>query len=134
MIRAEHAMMNEAAEGTRILDITGDGLEAILKVLNDGKKGEPFVAEHLVVFERLQRDNVKMALFHDGCAIWMNTEVSPNLWKLLLDDARADWRKSWYYECNFENEFPYTPNVRGARRESLHPPADRPIPTAGGNR
>ena len=87
MIRAEHAMMNEAAEGTRILDITGDGLEAILKVLNDGKKGEPFVAEHLVVFERLQRDNVKMALFHDGCAIWMNTEVSPNLWKLLLDDA-----------------------------------------------
>jgi hypothetical protein len=87
MIRAEHAMMNEAAEGTRILDITGDGLDAILEVLNDGKTGEPFVAEHFVVFERFQRGNVKMALFHDGCAIWMNTEVSPALWKTLLDDA-----------------------------------------------
>jgi len=87
MIRAETAMMNEAAEGTRILDITGDGLDAVLKVLNNGKTGEPFVAEHLVVFERLQRDNVKMALFHDGCAIWMNTEVSPSVWKMLLDDA-----------------------------------------------
>ena len=87
MIRAETAMMNEAAEGTRILDITGDGLEAILRVLNNGKTGEPFVAEHLVVFERLQRDNVKMALFHDGCAIWMNTEVSPGLWKRVLDEA-----------------------------------------------
>ncbi len=87
MIRAETAMINEAAEGTRILDITGDGLEAILKVLNDGKKGEPFVADHLVVFERLQRENVKMALFHDGCAIWMNTEVSPSMWKMLLDNA-----------------------------------------------
>ena len=87
MIRAETAMMNEAAEGTRILDITGDGLDAVLKVLNNGKTGEPFVAEHLVVFERLQRGNVKMGLFHDGCAIWMNTEVSPSLWKQVLDDA-----------------------------------------------
>src|ERR1019366_2713341 len=75
MIRAETAMMNEAAEGTRILDITGDGLDAILRVLNNGKKGEPFVADRLLVFERLQRDNVKMALFNNGCAIWMNTEV-----------------------------------------------------------
>ena len=87
MQRAETAMINEAAEGTRILDITGDGLEAILRVLNNGKTGEPFVAEHLVVFERLQRGNVKMGLFHDGCAIWMNTEVSPSLWKRVLDDA-----------------------------------------------
>ena len=87
MIRAETAMMNEAAEGTRILDITGDGLDAILNVLNDGKKGEPFVADHLVVFERLQRDNVKMALFNNGCAIWMNTDVSTGIWKMLLNDA-----------------------------------------------
>jgi hypothetical protein len=87
MIRAETAMMNEAAEGTRILDFTGDGLDAILRVLNNGKKGEPFVAEHLVVFERLQHNSVKMGLFHDGCAIWMNTEVSGSLWKQVLDDA-----------------------------------------------
>ena len=108
-------MMNEAAEGTRILDITGDGLEAILKVLNNGKKGEPFVAEHLVVFERLQRDNVKMALFHDGCAIWMNTEVSPSLWKRVLDDAFG------------------APPTRSPRASTIAP-ADRPISSARGNR
>ncbi len=87
MTRAETAMMNEAAEGTRILDITGDGLEAFLRFLNNGRQGEPFVADHLVVFERLQRDNVKMALFHDGCAVWMNTDVSAGLWKRVLNEA-----------------------------------------------
>ena len=87
MTRAETAMMNEAAEGTRILDITGDGLEAILRILNSGKTGEPFVADHLLVFERLQRDNVKIALFDNGCAIWMNTDVPGSLWKKLLDEA-----------------------------------------------
>ena len=27
------------------------------------------------------------------------------------------WRNSWLYEYNFENEFPYTPNVRGVRTD-----------------
>jgi len=27
------------------------------------------------------------------------------------------WRQSWMYEYNFENEFPYTPNVRGVRTD-----------------
>jgi N-acetylglucosamine-6-sulfatase len=34
--------------------------------------------------------------------------------------ARGDaggWRKSWFYEYNFETEFPYTPNVRGVRTD-----------------
>jgi N-acetylglucosamine-6-sulfatase len=28
-----------------------------------------------------------------------------------------NWRTSWLYEYNFENEFPYTPNVRGVRTD-----------------
>ena len=28
-----------------------------------------------------------------------------------------DWRESWYYEYNYEKQFPYTPNVRGVRTE-----------------
>jgi N-acetylglucosamine-6-sulfatase len=27
------------------------------------------------------------------------------------------WRKSWYYEYNYEKQFPYTPNVRGVRTD-----------------
>ena len=38
-------------------------------------------------------------------------------WKNLLRGTPADWRKSWYYEYNYEKEFPYTPNVRGVRTD-----------------
>ncbi len=27
------------------------------------------------------------------------------------------WRKSWFYEYNYEKQFPYTPNVRGVRTD-----------------
>jgi N-acetylglucosamine-6-sulfatase len=29
----------------------------------------------------------------------------------------GDWRKSWFYEYNYEKQFPYTPNVRGVRTD-----------------
>jgi len=35
---------------------------------------------------------------------------------LLAGDARG-WRTSWYYEYNYEKQFPYTPNVRGVRTD-----------------
>jgi N-acetylglucosamine-6-sulfatase len=38
-------------------------------------------------------------------------------WKRLAEGQRADWRKSWLYEYNYEREFPYTPNVRGVRTD-----------------
>ena len=33
--------------------------------------------------------------------------------------ARAipDWRKAWFYEYNYEKQFPYTPNIRGVRTD-----------------
>ena len=36
---------------------------------------------------------------------------------LLAGDTRG-WRKSWYYEYNYEKQFPYTPNVRGVRTDT----------------
>jgi N-acetylglucosamine-6-sulfatase len=42
------------------------------------------------------------------------------------------WRRSWYYEYNYEKQFPYTPNVRGVRTDDwkyIHYP-----PGGGGNR
>ena len=33
----------------------------------------------------------------------------------LIDGKRDGWRTSWYYQYDFEKEFPYTPNVRAVR-------------------
>jgi N-acetylglucosamine-6-sulfatase len=38
-------------------------------------------------------------------------------WKNLLAGNHKQWRQSWYYEYNYEKQFPYTPNVRGIRTE-----------------
>jgi len=38
-------------------------------------------------------------------------------WAPLLADESAPWRKAWYYEYNYEKQFPYTPNVRGVRTD-----------------
>jgi N-acetylglucosamine-6-sulfatase len=35
--------------------------------------------------------------------------------KLAATGEDAGWRSSWYYEYNYEKQFPYTPNVRGVR-------------------
>jgi len=38
-------------------------------------------------------------------------------WKKLLAGDGKGWRTAWYYEYNYEKQFPYTPNVRGVRTE-----------------
>ncbi|MCU0878844.1 MAG: DUF4976 domain-containing protein, partial [Pirellulaceae bacterium] len=38
-------------------------------------------------------------------------------WKNLAQGKLSPWRNSWYYEYNYEKQFPYTPNVRGVRTD-----------------
>jgi len=38
-------------------------------------------------------------------------------WVQLLKGNTKDWRTAWYYEYNYEKQFPYTPNVRGIRTD-----------------
>ena len=38
-------------------------------------------------------------------------------WVPLLRGDTSDWRRAWYYEYNYEKQFPYTPNVRGIRTD-----------------
>ncbi|MFA5191308.1 MAG: sulfatase [Verrucomicrobiia bacterium] len=38
-------------------------------------------------------------------------------WVKLVRDGDPAWRKSWFYEYNYEKQFPYTPNVRGVRAD-----------------
>lgn len=55
-------------------------------------------------------------------------------WKNLVRGDAAGWRRSWYYEYNYEKEFPYTPNVRGVRTEEwkyMHSPTAPGKPDSG---
>ena len=38
-------------------------------------------------------------------------------WKDLVTKGDPDWRTGWYYEYNYEVQFPYTPNVRALRAD-----------------
>ena len=56
--------------------------------------------------------------------IWREWQVSiPRVYSArsltirVIAPHERNWRKSWYYEYNYEKEFPYTPNVRGVRTD-----------------
>lgn len=53
----------------------------------------------------------------DICGVEPLPHVHGRSWKPLLEGKAAGWRTSWYYEYNYEKEFPYTPNVRGVRTD-----------------
>jgi N-acetylglucosamine-6-sulfatase len=38
-------------------------------------------------------------------------------WVRLVREGDPAWRKSWFYEYNYEKQFPYTPNVRAVRTD-----------------
>lgn len=38
-------------------------------------------------------------------------------WRKLATSGDSDWRKAWFYEYNYEKQFPYTPNVRAIRTD-----------------
>ncbi len=54
----------------------------------------------------------------DVCGATPLRNIHGRSWKpLLAGDARA-WRTAWFYEYNYEKQFPYTPNVRGVRTDT----------------
>lgn len=53
----------------------------------------------------------------DYCRVEPLRNIHGRSWRNLVKGEAAGWRKSWYYEYNYEQEFPYTPNVRGVRTD-----------------
>ena len=53
----------------------------------------------------------------DICGAEPLENVHGRSWVHLLRGDTAGWRTSWYYEYNYEKQFPYTPNVRGVRTD-----------------
>jgi arylsulfatase A-like enzyme len=44
-------------------------------------------------------------------------DIHGRSWVKLLQQGDDSWRKSWFYEYNYEVQFPYTPNVRAVRTD-----------------
>ena len=53
----------------------------------------------------------------DICRARPLEKVHGQSWKPLLAGTADGWRNAWYYEYNYEKQFPYTPNVRGVRTD-----------------
>jgi len=53
----------------------------------------------------------------DICGVPGLPKTHGRSWRKLVTAGDPSWRKSWYYEYNYEKQFPYTPNVRGIRTE-----------------
>jgi len=53
----------------------------------------------------------------DVCGAPAPLRMHGKSWKGLLQGQDPNWRRSWYYEYNYEKEFGYTPNVRGVRTD-----------------
>ncbi len=51
------------------------------------------------------------------CAAPPLTDIDGRSWVALVKGGDPTWRKSWFYEYNYEKQFPYTPNVRGVRTD-----------------
>jgi N-acetylglucosamine-6-sulfatase len=53
----------------------------------------------------------------DICGAEQLENVHGHSWKRLAQGNGSDWRTSFYYEYNYEHQFPYTPNVRALRTD-----------------
>jgi arylsulfatase A-like enzyme len=53
----------------------------------------------------------------DLCGVAPIAGVQGRSWKKLAGGDDPGWRKAWFYEYNYEKQFPYTPNVRGIRTD-----------------
>ena len=74
----------------------------------------------------------------DICGADPLPKIHGRSWKKLAQGQAEDtpWRSAWYYEYNYEKQFPYTPNVRGIRTQDWkyirYPSGDaRPDPHLG---
>ena len=53
----------------------------------------------------------------DLCGAPPLVNIQGRSWKTLAHGRDPAWRKAWFYEYNYEKQFPYTPNVRGIRTD-----------------
>ena len=53
----------------------------------------------------------------DICGVSPLANIHGRSWKNVATNPYSSWREGWYYEYNYEKQFPYTPNVRAVRTD-----------------
>ncbi|MBM3854297.1 MAG: sulfatase [Verrucomicrobia bacterium] len=53
----------------------------------------------------------------DLCGAPALDRIQGRSWRPLVQGGDPGWRRAWFYEYNYEKQFPYTPNVRGIRTD-----------------
>ncbi len=53
----------------------------------------------------------------DLCGAPALTKIQGRSWRRLANEGDPAWRTAWFYEYNYEKQFPYTPNIRGIRTD-----------------
>jgi arylsulfatase A-like enzyme len=54
----------------------------------------------------------------DICQVPQISGGQGSSWKQIATTGDGPWRDSWFYEYNYEKQFPYTPNVRAIRTDT----------------
>jgi N-acetylglucosamine-6-sulfatase len=53
----------------------------------------------------------------DLCGAPALEKIQGRSWKALANTGDPAWRTAWFYEYNYEKQFPYTPNIRALRTD-----------------
>lgn len=53
----------------------------------------------------------------DLCGAPALAGIQGRSWRALANRGDPAWRTAWFYEYNYEKQFPYTPNIRGIRTD-----------------
>jgi N-acetylglucosamine-6-sulfatase len=53
----------------------------------------------------------------DLCGAPALEKIQGRSWRKLANGGDPAWRRAWFYEYNYEKQFPYTPNIRGIRTD-----------------
>jgi arylsulfatase A-like enzyme len=76
----------------------------------------PGLAKGKVVAEQALTVDVAPSLL-ELCGAKPIENIHGKSWVKLVREGDPAWRKSWFYEYNYEKQFPYTPNVRAVRTD-----------------
>ncbi len=80
-----------------------------------------------VIAEQVLTEDIAPSLL-DLCGAPPLENIQGHSWRKLANEGDPAWRQAWFYEYNYEKQFPYTPNIRGIRTDDWkymhYPPGD----------
>ncbi len=78
-------------------------------------RGPGLPADRTVTGQVLAMDLAPSLL--DLCGAPALAGIQGKSWRALANGRDPAWRTAWFYEYNYEKQFPYTPNIRGVRTD-----------------